>query len=158
MTLAGVKNYEKLIDLLRCEKKVKCSRTLQYVEDMNPYDSDSKRPNWGNDLVKRTNVVYLWTNSQFNRMFAKLIDGREVDYPLSFMDMYWGSFSEYFAPEPPKNGWRDVFDAGKSLPWSFGDAARIAKDAGYLYFAFNGRVYPVSEQDTDSPICFVEDL
>jgi hypothetical protein len=35
-------------------------------------------------------------------MFAHLEDGRDVDYELSFMEIFWNNFIEYVPPKPLK--------------------------------------------------------
>lgn len=81
-----------LYNLLTSGKKVvMVDRPLRYTENIvpdNPFEPTRKT----------TNVLYVYTNPQFNRMLAKLEDGRTVDFELGFLDMCWNSFEEWKSP------------------------------------------------------------
>lgn len=81
-----------LHNLLRSGKKVKLAgedRRMLYQEDVAIQ---------GGKTSKSTEIEYVFVNPQFNRMFAKLVDGRTVDYDISFMDMCWRSYEEWESP------------------------------------------------------------
>lgn len=89
--------YELLKGMLESGKKVAIKDgNLKYYEDFNCKNDSG----WSSSLTKWTNVEYIYTNPQFNRMFALLEDGRKVDYELSFMQMFWNTFVEYIPPKP----------------------------------------------------------
>lgn len=96
LTELGPKMLE-LSKLLRSGEKVAPTGTLYHVEDFNNFERDGFS---SSDNIKRTKVVYIYTNPQFNRMFALLQDGRKLDYNLSFMDMFWNTFEVYSEPLP----------------------------------------------------------
>ena len=91
--------FTDIVKLLRNRKRVTTKEhKLIYSEDFNDPNSgchDSAK-------VKHTLIEYIYTNPQFNRMFAKLEDGRVVDYDLPFMRIIWNEFEEYIPPKPPK--------------------------------------------------------
>ena len=81
-------------DWLRAGHKVETERTLNYVERV-------PTPIGGYGF-KTTEITCFWVNPQYNRMFAKLEDGREIDYNLSFLDIVWNTFRIYDDRPLPK--------------------------------------------------------
>lgn len=73
--------YDEIIQALRDGKKLtKENGYLKYT----------------NVLTYRThNVDYIYTNPQFNRLLAKLKNGKVVDYNLCILDVYWNEIVEY---------------------------------------------------------------
>lgn len=99
MAINGVEQFRGLEELLKNRKRVVMEETtLEYREDFN----DPNDTSWSSNKVKYTVIEYIYTNPQFNRMFAHLEDGRNVDYDLSFMDIFWNHFIEYVPAQPPK--------------------------------------------------------
>lgn len=91
MNMHGNKNFEELERLLSQGKKVTTKdKILRFKEDFNNKDSGY----WSSEKVKHTEIEYIYVNTQFNRMFAHLIDGRDVDYDITFMNIFWNTFVE----------------------------------------------------------------
>lgn len=99
MSIDGNKQFKEVSELLQNGKRVMMeNRPMRYSEDFN----DPNVKSWSSTNVKHTKIEYIYTNPQFNRMFARLEDGRNVDYKLSFMDIFWNKFIEYVPPKPVK--------------------------------------------------------
>ena len=81
-----------LYNLLSAGKKVvmvdRPMKHIEYFTDRQPFEPTRKS----------TEVLYVYANPQFNRTLAKLVDGRTVDFEISFLDMCWNSFEEWKSP------------------------------------------------------------
>lgn len=102
----GIK-VEEIHQLLKEGKKIKCSNKLFYIEDFN----DKKSGFSSSQNIKRTEIDYIYTNPQYNRMFARLVDGRIEDYDIAYMDLFWDEFTEYV----PKIEMKKEFTLEESL-------------------------------------------
>jgi hypothetical protein len=54
--------------------------------------------------------------------------------------------------------WSDVFDSQRSFPLGYKECQRFAKEGGYKYIAFNGRVLRVEQWVEEPETCHIEDL
>lgn len=99
LTIDGNRQFKEVSELLQNGKRVTMeNRPIRYSEDYN----DPNVKSWSSTNVKHTAIEYIYTNPQFNRMFAHLEDGRDVDYNLSLMDIFWNKFIEYVPSKPAK--------------------------------------------------------
>ena len=68
-------NYNEIIDALKDGKKLtRLNNPLIFIND---------------EKGKILEVEYIFANSQFNRMFAKLKNGKVEDYNFDILDVYW---------------------------------------------------------------------